>query len=293
MDQCISTTALAKALQLPPPRLFTLLQDYDWITRNNEKWCLTSRGEQQGGSYRDSKKYGKYIVWPERLVDHPLLQAAADANFITASLIGEHFQRSGRYVNRVLREMGWLRRANAGWLVTEIGLQRGGVQQKNSDGVAYASWPKSIVSEPELQATFNRLNILQHRQEGHEPDLFEVEEITELQGHVAFTALDGHILASPAAAEVCQWLYVMGITHAHRRALPGHAEFVCDFYLPLHGLYIDIWSETESAHALAEQLAKKDWCQQNHLKLLELDQDAIADLDNVLNAQLKLDAPAY
>ena len=286
-DQSISTTALAKALQLPPQRLFTLLQDYGWTERVDEQWRLTARGEEEGGAYRDSNKYGKYIVWPEKLVDHPLLQAAADANFITANLIGEHFQRSGRYVNRVLRELGWLRRAKEGWLLTEAGLQQGGVQQKNSDDLAYASWPKAIVSEPLLQATFNKLNILQHQQADHEPDLFETEETTELAGHTAFTALDGHILASPAAAEVCQWLYIMSFTHAHRRSLAGHADFVCDFYLPQHGLYIDIWSAEETPHSLAERLAKKDWCQQHHLRLLELNQDDIAGIDNVMSVRLK------
>lgn len=286
-DQRISTTALAKALQLSPQRLFTLLQDYGWIARSEDHWRLTTKGEQEGGAYRDSDKYGKYIVWPEKLVEHPLLQAAADADFITAKLIGEHFQRSGRYVNRVLRELGWLRWAKGGWLLTEAGLQQGGVQQKNKDDLAYASWPKAIVSEPLLQATFNKLNILQHQQADHEPDLFEAEETTELRGHAAFTALDGHILTSPAAVEVCQWLYIMGFTHAHRRVIAGHADFVCDFYLPQHGLYIDIWNAAETPHSLAEKLAKKDWCRQHQLMLLELDQDDIADIDNVISVRFK------
>ncbi len=286
-EQNISTTTLAKALQLTSQRLFTLLQDYGWIERSEEKWRLAAKGELAGGTYRNSDKYGQYIVWPERLIDHPLLQAAAEANFITASVVGEHFQRSGRYVNRVLRELGWLRYAKEGWLLTEMGSLHGGVQQKTDADRAYASWPKAVVSEPLLQATFNKLNILQHRQADHEPDLFETEETTELEGRTAFTSLDGHILESPAATEVCQWLYIMGFTHAHRRALAGHEEFVCDFYLPLHGVYIDIWCEAETAHSLAERLAKKEWCQQHHLHLLELDQKDVAELDNVMSARFK------
>ncbi len=287
IEQTISTTVLAKALQLTPQRLFTLLQDYDWIVREEDQWRLTTGGEQAGGTYRSSDKYGEYIVWPERLVDHPLLQAAAAADFVTASGIGEFFQRSGRYVNRVLRELGWLRHAKQGWLLTEAGVAHGGVQHTTDADRAYASWPKSIVSEPLLRATFNKLNILQHRQMDHEPDLFETEATTELEGHTAFTSLDGHILNSPAAAEVCQWLYIMGFTHAHRRSLAGHADFVCDFYLPQCGLYIDIWSTAESAHGLAERLEKKQWCEQQHMLLLELDQEDIADIDNVMSVRLK------
>lgn len=286
-EQNISTTTMAKALQLTPQRLFTLLQDYDWIERREELWRLTRKGERAGGSYRNSEKYGRYIVWPERLIDHPLLQAAADANFITANVIGEYFQRSGRYVNRVLRELGWLRHGKEGLLLTETGLLHGGVQQRTDADRVYASWPKAVVSEPLLQATFNKLNILQHRQADHEPDLFEPEETTELDGRTAFTSLDGHILESPAATEVCQWLYIMGFNHAHRRALAGHEEFICDFYLPQHGIYIDIWCAAETAHSLAERLAKKQWCQQRHLSLLELDQQDVADLDEVMSARLK------
>ncbi len=287
VERTISTTALAKVLKLSPQRLFSLLQDYDWIVRFEDQWRLTIKGEQAGGCYRDSDEYGKYIVWPERLIDHPLLQAAADADFFTASGIGEYFQRSGRYVNRVLRELGWLRYTKDGWILTEAGVAHGGVLQRSDADRAYASWPRAVISEPLLRTTFNRLNILQHRQVGHEPDLFETEAITELDGHTAYTSLDGHILASPAATEVCQWLYIMGYTHAHRRSLADHEDFVCDFYLPQHGLYIDIWSAAESAHSLAERLAKKEWCEQHQILLLELDQQDITDLDNVLSARFK------
>ena len=40
-----------------------------------ESWLLTPKGEFEGGSYQNSRRYGRYIVWPEAIEDHPLLAA--------------------------------------------------------------------------------------------------------------------------------------------------------------------------------------------------------------------------
>ena len=285
-QRAISTTALAKALKMSSRKLFVLLKDFEWIRRKDESWELLEKGLEQGGQYRDTESYGRYIVWPEKLIDHPLLQAAADATQITASGVGEHFGRSARLTNRVLRELGWIRQTSQGWLLTEAGQALGASQLQTEEGKYYASWPKSLLSEPELVSHFNAINILQHNTDDHEPDLFESEHITQFSGERCFASLDGHVLRTPAEAEVCQWLYLLDLTHAYRRDLGGHVHYHCDFYLPKYGVYIDIWYSADKPGILAERLAKQQWCTEHQLTLLELNEGDIKDLDTVLPKRL-------
>lgn len=284
-QKVISTSALAKALKLNSAQLFRLFSDLDWIQREDDGWHLLSAGKDHGGAYRSSEQYGRYIVWPQSLIEHPLLRAAADSDFLTATQIGESFERSGRFANRVLRELGLLRRASKGWQLTDAGEQAGGVQKKTREGAFYVSWPHSIISEPLLVDTFSALNRHRHRND-QEHDLFESDGRTEIEGHKAYWSLDGHALMTSAELEVCQWLYMMSIPHAYRRRLGQHPEYHCDFYLPEHGIFIEIWDGSETAHEMAGHMAKKEWAGEQRLTLIELSSTDIDQLDEVLTQQL-------
>ena len=69
----LSTTALAKELNVPAQQVFAALQDYGWIKRVDSDWVLTGKGEFEGGTYTESSRYGRYIVWPPSLLEHKLL----------------------------------------------------------------------------------------------------------------------------------------------------------------------------------------------------------------------------
>ena len=62
----LSTTALARKLDLPVQQLFAVLKDYGWIQRSSASWVLTPKGEFEGGTYHSSRRYGSYIVWSEQ-----------------------------------------------------------------------------------------------------------------------------------------------------------------------------------------------------------------------------------
>ncbi|MCP4815743.1 MAG: hypothetical protein GY888_24785, partial [Planctomycetaceae bacterium] len=64
-DGKLSTTALARKLNIPAQQLFATLKDYGWIQRSTDSWVLTSKGEFEGGTYQTSRRYGRYIVWPQ------------------------------------------------------------------------------------------------------------------------------------------------------------------------------------------------------------------------------------
>lgn len=286
-QRLISTTALAKLLKMSSRRLFYLLKDFDWIVRQDDSWALLDKGRRQGGQYKESESFGRYIVWPDTLIEHPLLQAAADATQITASGVGDHFQRPARFVNRVLNELGWLRRTDKGWLLTDSGAALGATQLQTDKGMRYASWPRSLLSEPALIASFNAVNMRQLDDPSHEPDLFEAAAGGPCANSAQYHSMDGHSFLHTAALEVCQWLYLLGLTHATNRALGGHEEYVCDFYLPTFGVYIDIWYASENPHDLAQRLAKHEWCAEHQITLIEMQESEITNIDELLPPRLE------
>ena len=100
-DNKLSTTALAQKLNIPVQQLFATLQDYGWILRSGKTWTLTPKGEYEGGSYRTSKRYGRYILWPAQLDHHPLLAAIESNKRITAASMCRYYPRlHARQINQ-------------------------------------------------------------------------------------------------------------------------------------------------------------------------------------------------
>jgi hypothetical protein len=99
----LSTSALAKRLRLPVQQLFLTLRDYGWIDRRGNAWVLTAKGELHGGSYQDSDRFGRYIVWPESLVGHPMLQAIESNQRINPGAMRRYYGHlSMLQINQVL-----------------------------------------------------------------------------------------------------------------------------------------------------------------------------------------------
>lgn len=47
-DSNLSTTALARKLDIPAQQLFGILKDYGRIQRTQDSWALTPKGEYEG-----------------------------------------------------------------------------------------------------------------------------------------------------------------------------------------------------------------------------------------------------
>ena len=116
----VSTTALARQLDIPAQQLFATLKDYGWIQRVEDNWVLTGKGEFEGGSYVDSKRYGRYIVWPKSLESHQLLKAIESNQRISASGLRRYYPKlHPRQINRALAELGLQAHSVLGWELTE------------------------------------------------------------------------------------------------------------------------------------------------------------------------------
>jgi hypothetical protein len=279
----MSTSALARHLGLPSLELFSLLKELSWIKRGQNGWLLTGKGEFEGGSYVQSERYGRYIVWPEAVLEHARLQNACAVMVISASSIGRACHVSGRYINHVLHELGWIVPGVKGWRITEAGRARGGVEIENEEtSIPYVKWPPELMANTRLQAALvNSYGVVGSEQAGQEDDLFARQQLVPCRG------IDGHHFQQLELAAICNWLYYAGLTHACGRQIPGEGDDLqADFYLPGGNVYIEYWGEQGNSASLGEKFNKKSSLEQQGLVLIEISKSDIEHLDEILSREL-------
>ncbi|MGH1462679.1 MAG: hypothetical protein ACRBB6_11630 [Neptuniibacter sp.] len=261
-DSPLSTSALAKSLGKTTKQMFAELESLGWIERKEESWKLTAKGEFEGGKYRESQKFGRYIIWPSTVTLHNAL-SNTDAHLLTATKLAKHFSLTRKRVDQILVEMGWVQSTRKGWVVTPQGESEGGCQRENPNtAVPYVLWPLSI----QHHSVFNR-------------------QIDELSGRSLFCC-DGHEVSCVQEQKIDNWLYLTGLLHAYRRRLPFEEEFQSDFYLPQFHLYIEYWGEGNSPAQLSVKMRKKECIVQAGYKLIELQDEDLDALDEVLPRKL-------
>jgi hypothetical protein len=283
----LSTSALAKKLHLPIQQLFATLRDYGWIERSGDHWLLTPKGEFEGGAYQNSKRFGRYVVWPETLATHPLLAAIESRQRITARGMRRYYpQLHPQTINRALAELGLQEHTLLGWELTELGRRFGGQQEESEDsGALYVSWPHEIIDEAVVHRELGRFS--EHGaprvDDSAEPDLFASSGRVAVEG---YAGIDGHVLHSPLQMHVCNWLYLAQLTHAHARSLPVDEPLCADFYLPAGRIYIDCWEADVPAGELSGRLRKRDIYEQLGLRSIEINARDESRLDEVLGRRL-------
>lgn len=286
-DGKLSTTALARKLDIPVQQLFATLRDYGWIRRSGDTWVLLPKGEFEGGSYQKSRRYGRYIVWPQAIDHHPLLAAIESNQRITAASMRRYYPHlHARQINRALAELGLQDHSILGWELTALGRSMGGQQEESeASGAYYVTWPHEVVDNPvvhrELSRQSDQIPATEPTDPGAEPDLF-----ANAQGSQSCDGIDGHVLKTPLQMRVCNWLYLAQLAHAYRRSLPTEELVYADFYLPAGNVYIDCWEEDTSADELREGLGKREIYRRMGLHSLEVNAADADKLDEVLGRGL-------
>jgi len=282
----LSTTALARKLSIPAQQLFATLRDYGWIERAGESWLLTPKGEYEGGNYQQSRRYGRYIVWPEGLVHHPLLAAIESNQRINAASMRRYYPRlHARQINRALAEMGLQRHSIIGWELTDRGRALGGLQEESDNsGAFYVTWPHEIIDNPvihrELTRQSDQSQPVVHAADT-EPDLFASSAAGQ-----PCVGIDGHMLGSELELRVCNWLYLAQLAHAFQRALPVEELVLADFYVPEGNVYIDCWDADIPAQALSGKLHRRELYRTMKLRHIEINAADAERLDEVLGRGL-------
>ena len=254
-DKKLSTTALAKLLNMDSKALFELLVTRKWITRSANKesgkldTALTTKGEFEGGEYLHSKKFGTYIVWPTSVTTHTIftkleskkLNASALSKALTHAM-DNHLAIAPWRMNLILGELGWVVKTVKGWQLTGLGKALGGEElQHASTGLSYVVWPQAIVAQGQLKALSTDL-----QSKANEAGLY--------------SCIDGHQLVGETLRQIDNWLYTAGIIHGVGRELPEAGHF-CDFYLPHGQIYLEYW-QYQHTGPQAQTVPESQWLKQ-------------------------------
>ena len=273
----LSRSALADKLGVALKELTQVMIDAGWINQQGKEWLLTSKGEFEGGIYKQSKKYGQYIVWPDTIFTHAVITELGEKH-ISATMIAKHYDLSARIVNRLLAEMGLINAFAKGWQLTPLGLTNGGLQQQDKDsGIPYAVWPKSFLGHSVIKQHFSAY-------QGVIKDLVCVT----IANQPHYLALDGHYLPSIELLKVANWLYIAGLPYAYLRQLMlADGEYLMsDFYLPSVALHIHYNSHQVSPEGLSKQLARQQQVKDYQIDSVELLHTDIDNIDSVLSKAL-------
>ena len=289
----ISTSALANELDLKSSDLFDKLNTLGWIERKHDKWMLTELGKQKGGQTRTSQKFGEFVVWPENIsIDNG--PQKEKPKYLNATAIGKNFNISSQRLNLILSEFGWIEKDLAGWTITKLGKTVGGKQfEHETSGGSYVLWPEDILQNKSLVSVFKiapiekempAQNIVNHQQQIQTPpassnnfrEKFEAKHRTK----------DGHFVRSRAEVIIDDTLYDYGLVHAYEKKVPIEEELYTDFYLPNGKVYIEFWGLENDPKYLERKKIKLEIYKKYDLKLIELDDNDILNLDDHLPKKL-------
>ncbi len=288
----ISTTALAKRHNIPTKEMFVRLMKMGLIEKKESAWQLTDAGKRRGGQYRESKQYGRYIVWPENLLEETPAPREKQ-KLITATTIGKEFGLSATKVNYILSEIGWISKGLKGWVLSEQGKKQGGVQDEDKhSGVPYVRWPREIIESKVLIETIEQFK--GNRGERPQKTASKGEDEFRQKFAAKHRATDGHYVRSKAEMLIDNWLYMAEIVHAYERKLPIEEEVYSDFYIPSGKVYIEYWGYENDAKYQARKKKKIALYKKYGFNLIELTDKDVQNLDDVLpRLLLKYGVKAY
>jgi hypothetical protein len=284
----LSTTSLAKALEIPANELFEKFQMNGWIERKGEKWTLTNLGKQNGGLTKNNPKFGEYIVWPEDIsIEY---YNGSKAKLLNATAIGKQFNVSSQRLNLILSELGWIEKDIAGWSITKLGKSIGGKQfEHESSGGFYVLWPDNILENKSLKNAFVDNN---NEKEAQVTPIKTEESNTNTSNNfrekfeAKHRTKDGHFVRSRAEVIIDNTLYDYELVHAYEKKLPIEEEVYTDFYLPKAKVYIEYWGLENDPKYLERKKKKLEIYQKYDLKLIELNDEDIQNLDDHLPKKL-------
>lgn len=278
----LSTSALAKALDLPLNQLFTTLRDYGWIRKADDGWLLTAKGEFEGGEYVHSNRFGRYIVWPETLLEHRLLVGLEANRRLAAGQLARQFGLTVREVNRIFAERGLLEPGHLGWRLTVNGERAGGVEfDSDHNGLPYTLWPETLLEDEGLIDTLRASQALQLSSDQERAGQRQMQLDDQ-----PYAALDGHRCGSRGELMICNWLYLAGLAHACGRCPPG-ARQRADFYLPQQQLCIEYLGEEQAPGALGQHLGRLEWYREQNWPVIEVRPEHLERLDEYLTRALR------
>lgn len=212
---------------------------------------------------------------------------------LNSTLLGEHFKLSAKQINRVLLELGWIEKYGKGWKPSELGekLKAKGLAHSKS-GVPYVQWHPDIFKSRILQNATKELLVIEVEPPvvlQPTPVLEEAADKTEgfrEKFPPTIRASDGHMVRSRGEAMIDAFFYENRIVHAYERLVPIEQTMYCDFYLPELNVYVEFWGMESNPKYKARKTKKLELYRQSDLKLIEIKDEHINNLEDYLTGQL-------
>ena len=223
----------------------------------------------------------------------PAVAQEANASFLNSTSLGERLGLDAKQINRVLLELGWLEKDGKGWKPSELGEKlkaRRNVHTKS--GIPFVLWHQDICKSRILKNAVNEILSI-------EIALPATDQIVHLPEEAAdksegfrerfpptIRASDGHMVRSRGEAMIDAFFYEKRIVHAYERLVPVEHTVYCDFFLPEYDLYVEFWGMENDPKYKVRKEKKLEIYRQNELKLLEIKDGHINNLDDYLISQL-------
>jgi hypothetical protein len=211
---------------------------------------------------------------------------------LSATALGEHFKLAARQINTILFELGWIEKNGEGWQPSKQGEKLKAEKILWRNHAPRVVWHPGICKSRVLQNAVAEFRLLEEAQLiTPQVDLPTEEVAGEAEGFrdkfpPTIRAFDGHMVRSRGEAMIDGLLYENRIVHAYERLVPIEQTMYCDFFLPEYNLYIEFWGMESNPKYKARKEKKLDLYRQNELRLIEVKDEHINNLEDYLLVQL-------
>ena len=150
------------------------------------------------------------------------------ADTFSAKEIAKKFGKNAKDVNEVLLSLGFIKKCDNGYNVTDVGKYYGGIQNYYM-GRASVRWDERIVYNENFINEIVKVGEISSKKEQKEDfrEKFKADYRTN----------DGHYVRSRAELVIANWLFAEGIAYAYEKRVPIKEDVYCDLYTKRQGLY--------------------------------------------------------
>ena len=199
------------------------------------------------------------------------------ADTLTSKEIAKKFDKNAKDVNLALLNLGFIKKCDNGYNVTDVGKYYGGMQNYYM-GRASVRWDERIVYNENFvdEIMKNTAETAKEEQKEDFREKFKAEYRTS----------DGHYVRSRAELVIANWLFVEGIAYAYEKRVPIEEDIYCDFYIPKGKVYIEFWGLEDDEAYLKRKEKKIELYKKYNLNLIEIDNNTINKIDGYLPKEL-------
>lgn len=200
------------------------------------------------------------------------------ADTFTAKEIAKKFDKNAKDVNLALLNLGFIKKCDNGYNVTDIGKYYGGVQNYYYMGRASVRWDERIV--------YNEIFIDEITKFGVKVAKEEQKEDFREKFKAEYRTSDGHYVRSRAELVIANWLFAEDIAYAYEKRVPIEEDMYCDFYIPKGKVYIEFWGLEDDEAYIKRKEQKIELYKKYNLNLIEIDNNTINNIDDYLPKEL-------